>query len=330
MPDYGRQATDREYKRLRARIVRVYQQAYRDVERKLNDFLKRFEKKDAEMRGMLADEKITQADYDAWKRGQIFTGKQWKAKLRDIDATLYHADTVARQMVDESRFDVFAKNANYVGYNLEHGAGVNSGFTPYDRKTVSRLVRDNPDILPPRSEPGRDKSYKWYNGKVDRAITESIIQGESLKDMAKRIGKETGETCAETLLRNARTAHTGAENAGRLEGMRQAESKGIKLKKQWIATLDSHTRDTHADLDGQIVDIDQPFEIDGMTIMYPGDPNCEWPEMVWNCRCTMVEVDPEFPDEMIERYDNESGEIIENMTYREWEKWKAEQDDDDY
>lgn len=322
MPDAGNRATDRAYKALRRRIVKVYEQAYKDIEKKLASFTKRHEATAEMYRAKVKAGEITQTDYNAWMRGQVFQGEQWKARLKDIDATLYKADTVATQMVNESRYDVFAANANYIGYDIEHNAGINSGFTLYDRKTVTKLVKDNPGILPPRKEPGRDKSYKWYNGKVDRALSQGIIHGESIRDIAKRIGKDTGEASATAMLRNAHTAHTAAENAGRLEGMKQAEDLGIKLKKQWMATLDSHTRDTHADLDGQTVDIDKPFTVEGMEIMYPGDPNCEWPELVWNCRCTMVEVDPEFPDEMIERRDNETGDIIQNMTFREWEKWK--------
>lgn len=322
MPDYGSKLTDRRFKRLRARIVKLYQQAYREISANTAEYLKKFEAADVEMRAMLEAGKIKKADYDAWKRGKVFTGKQWEAKVEQMQKTLYHADTVATQIVNQSRFGVFADNANFIGYSLEHGAGVDSSFNLYSAESVTRLVKDKPDLLPPKKKPGRDKSFKWYNGRVNQAISQGIVQGESLSDMAKRIGRDTGESCASTILRNARTAHTSAENAGRMEAMRQAEDKGIKLKKRWMATLDSHTRDTHAELDGQTVDIDEPFVVDGMEIMFPGDPNAD-PSLVWNCRCTMVEVDPEFPDEMT-RIDNETREIIGDMTYREWEKWKRE------
>lgn len=320
MPDYGRQATDAEYKRLRRRVVKIYQQAYKDIAKKAEDFMKKHEAKEKMLRQQLADGKITQADFDAWMRGQVFTGKQWEAKRQQMADTLYKADTIAQQMVNDSRFEVFAQNANYVGYSLEHGAGVDSGFNLYSSQSVARLAKEQPDLLPPKKAVGKDKSYKWYNGKINQCVTQGIIQGESLRQMADRIGKTTGESSASAMLRNARTMHTGAENAGRLEAMHQAQEKGVKLKKQWLATLDSHTRDTHADLDMQIVDVDQPFTVDGMEIMYPGDPNAE-PELVWNCRCTMVEVDPEFPDGLPRR--DGDGNIIEDMSYREWEKWKA-------
>lgn len=324
MPDYGRQATDAEYRRLRRRVVKIYQQAYKDIAKKAEDFLKKYEAKEKMYRQQVEEGKITQADFDAWKRGQVFQGKQWEAKKKQMAATLYRADTVAQQMVNDSRFEVFAQNANYIGYELEHGAGVDSGFNVYSAQSVARLARKQPDLLPPKKDVDKDKSYKWYNGKINQCVTQGIIQGESLMQMAERIGKATGEPSASAMMRNARTMHTSAENAGRLEAMHQAQEKGIKMKKRWLATLDSHTRDTHADLDGQTVDVDEPFtvDVDGKTmeIRYPGDPDAD-PKLVWNCRCSLVEVDPEFPDGLPRR--DGDGNIIEDMTYRQWQKWKA-------
>ena len=102
--------------------------------------------------------------------------------------------------------------------------------------------------------------------------------------------------------------------------MHDASEMGIKVKKKWIATLDSKTRDTHAELDGQEVDEDQPFVVNGMEIMYPGDPNAD-PSLVYNCRCSLGWVYPDYPSSG-QRRDNETGEVIEGQSYREWERSK--------
>ena len=39
-------------------------------------------------------------------------------------------------------------------------------------------------------------------------------------------------------IRTARTSVTAAQNAGRMDSYHSAEEMGIKLKKQWLATLD--------------------------------------------------------------------------------------------
>lgn len=320
MPDYGQKATDAEFRRLRAKISDIYEQAYKEIVQKGREFAQAHAKREAKLRQDVADGKMTQEDFDAWMRGQVFQGEQWAKKKQQMADTLYHADQVAQQMVNDSRFSVFAENANYMEYSLEHDAGIDMGFGLYDADTVRRLVVEEPDLLPPKKRVGKDKSYQWYNRQIQTAITQGIIQGESIDKIARRIGKQTGETSMTAMLRNAHTMHTGAQNAGRIEGLHQAQKLGINVRKQWMATLDHHTRDAHADLDGQVQDVDAPFKSSLGNIMFPGDPTAA-PGNVYNCRCTLVYVYPEYPSEM-ERRDNETGEVIKDMTYLEWEEMK--------
>lgn len=320
MPDHGERATEIRYMRLKMRVEKVYRQAYRDVTNKAAEFDRRHLERAAKYSRMVAAGKMSKDDYAAWLRGQVFQSEQWKARQRQIDEILRNADTTARRMINEGRYDVFAQNANYMGYALEHDGGVNTGFALYDDNAVRRLIEDNPDILPPRKIPGKDKSYKWYNRQVNSAITQGIIQGEDIRQIAKRIGKLTGEANCSAMLRNARTAYTGAQNAGRIEGLHQAQRLGIKVKKQWLAILDDRTRDSHADLDGKTAEVDEPFKSPLGNIMYPGDQSAV-PANVWNCRCTLTYVYPEYPSEMTRR-DALTGEVVGNMSYKEWEAWK--------
>lgn len=43
------------------------------------------------------------------------------------------------------------------------------------------------------------------------------------------------------------------------------------LKRKWIATYDMRTRHAHALLDGQLAEVDEPFESELGPIMFPGD-----------------------------------------------------------
>jgi len=325
MIDYGTRQTDLAVRRAEWRLSRVYRQAQRDIDEKLKDWQKRHEEREAKYRQQLADGKITQADFDAWMRGQVFQDKQWQARKAEIDRILLNADREAQRIVNEGKIGVFADNANYIGYDLERNGNVNTGFTLYDQNTVGRLIKSDPQILP-KPAPGvqKDKAYTYYNKLMNSAITQGIVQGETIPQIAKRIVNTTGERSYSSAVRNARTAYTGAQNAGRMEGLHQAQELGIKVKKQWMATLDDRTRDTHAELDGQIRDVDEPFEVDGMEIDYPGDPTAD-PSLVYNCRCTLVYIYPDYPSDM-QRRDNETGEIVGDMTYREWEEMKEGQE----
>lgn len=42
-------------------------------------------------------------------------------------------------------------------------------------------------------------------------------------------------------------------------------------KKQWFANLDGRVRDSHRAMHGVILDVDQPFELDGGDVQFPGD-----------------------------------------------------------
>lgn len=62
------------------------------------------------------------------------------------------------------------------------------------------------------------------------------------------------------------------------------EKKGQKM---WVAILDDHTREWHAEADGQVVDIDEPFEVGGEELMIPGDDSLgASDENLINCRCS--------------------------------------------
>ncbi len=144
------------------------------------------------------------------------------------------------------------------------------------------MVQQQPDLLPQVSvKPSGAET--WARRKTTSAMAQSILQGESVPDAAKRI-RSVVEMDRRASLHAARTALTGAKNAGRMGSYRRASGMGIELQKQWMATLDSRTRDSHRELDGEEGGIDGRFS-NGLS--YPGDPTGPASE-VWNCRCTMV------------------------------------------
>ena len=82
----------------------------------------------------------------------------------------------------------------------------------------------------------------------------------------------------------ARTEVISSSNAGSRYAAKQT---GLKLKKEWVATADKRTRDTHEKADGQIKDIDEPYEVGNSSLMFPGDPSGKAEEVI-QCRCTEV------------------------------------------
>lgn len=334
MPDYGSRIADKAIDQTARKIRDVYKKAGYELHDKLDAFMKKHQAKGAEMFRKLKNGEITQAKYHAWMRGQVFTGKQWADKVESAARIMNRANEEAAMIVNAGKMTVFAENYNYAAYKLEKRVRGVVSFNIYNEETTARLLKKNPMMLPEWKINER-KDYAWNRQKVENCITQGIIQGEGIDQITDRL-VESLITGNENKMRTfARTAMTGAQNAGRQEQMEDAEEMGIKIKKRWVATLDSRTRDTHQELDGQEVEVGEPFVVydkDGnkQEIDYPGDPTAD-ASMVYNCRCTMIEVFEGIERKSVRRaYDDlENGErdtknsyLVENMTYKEWKEWK--------
>lgn len=319
MADYGASYTDAELKKLEKKIGVVYKQAEADLNKKIKDFNNKYKAKETKHLKELAAGKITQEQFDSWKAGQVFQGKQWQAKKDQIANTLFHANETATKIMNGQMTNVFAVNANFMSYSLEKNAGVNFGFGLYDSATVSNLLKADQKLLP-EWKINEKKDYTWNNKRVNRVVTQGIIQGEKLDQIADRLCDRLITQNKNKMLTFARTSMTCAQNAGREYSLNAAKDLGINAEKEWMCTLDGRTRDWHRMLDGQKQPLDKPFEVDGLKIRYPGDPEAE-PGLVYNCRCTMVGDIVDYPS-TYDRYDNIDGKPIKGMTYQEWEAAK--------
>lgn len=324
MTDYGASYTDAELKKLEKKIGVVYKQAEADIKKKMKDFNAKYKVKEAKHLKDLADGKITQEQFDSWKKGQVFQGQQWQAKKDQLADTLLHANETATKIMNGQMTNVFAVNANFMSYSLEQGVGVNFGFGLYDSATVSNLLKADQKLLP-EWKINEKKDYTWNNKRVNRVVTQGIIQGERLDQIANRLTDRLVTQNKNKMMTFARTSMTCAQNAGREYSLNAAKDLGINVQKEWMCTLDGRTRDWHRMLDGQKQPLDKPFEVDGLKIRYPGDPEAK-PGLVYNCRCTMVGDIVDYPS-TYDRYDNIDGKPIKGMTYQEWEAAKAKGED---
>lgn len=120
---------------------------------------------------------------------------------------------------------------------------------------------------------------------VTRQFVTSIMQGEDTNKLIARIQKVT-EMKLSDIVRIARTQTTRLENAARIDAYSVGDKMGYKMVKEWVAVGDDRTRDAHLQADGQVVDFDEAFIVDGERLMFPGDPNGSAGNII-NCRCTM-------------------------------------------
>lgn len=322
-PDLGRKQTDRKLEELEKKIRCVYVEAEKDLKAKLDDYFRRFEVKDRIKRDQLKRGVITAAEYRQWRIGQIAVGKQWQAMLDNVSADLANTTKIAKSIANGYRAEVYAINMNYATYDIEHRLQVDTSFVLYNREAVEQIIRDEPELLPPPGPQMRRKlasgaAVRWEKGQIQSVVTQAIIQGESVPNMATRVAHSLCVSDRKAAVRYARTAITGAENAGRLDSFYRMEGMGIKIKKTWLAVLDSRTRDAHRELDGVTIPLDQPFENSIGKIMKPGDPSADGANL-WNCRCTMVSSLEGFETDWTDMRLRNTKKLGD-MSYDEWKK----------
>lgn len=290
MSDIGHDMTDGVLDDLEKRIAREYAQAYREVEKKAADYFARFAAKDKQKQALVKSGKLTEKEYKEWRRNQMLTGKRW-TDLRDTLAKdLTNTNKIAAAMVRGELNGVFAINANYSEYLIENGMRTNYGFTLYDRDTVANLIKNDPDIIPWKPSVDIPADLRWNRQMITSHITQGILQGESIPNLSKRLLKTVNNNKV-AAVRTARTAVTSSQNAGRQMVYDKAQAMGIKLQKEWLATLDGRTRHEHGAVDGQRVDLDKPFNVGGYKMMYPADMSAP-AHLTMNCRCTTITVEP--------------------------------------
>ena len=84
-------------------------------------------------------------------------------------------------------------------------------------------------------------------------------------------------------IRIARTEGGRIVQESQFQVQQKAKDAGADIVKQWDATFDGKTRPHHLELDGQVKELDEPYEVAGMKAMYPHAFGVASEDI--NCRC---------------------------------------------
>lgn len=273
-------------KRLEKRIASIYSQAEKELTEKVDSFFANFERLDKQKRADLAAGKITEEEYKRWRKNKLLRGNDYIALRDNVADRMLDANRIAAAYVNGEMVPAYTKGFNRVGGEAEK-ALTGYSFTMINEDAVKRLVTNKQTILPYKVVDGK-KDVRWNTKKINSAILQGIIQGESSKQMAKRLLESIPEMNKASAIRNARTAFTSAANHGRLDGMKRLQDDGVIVEKEWFAsTGDGRTRHAHLELHHATAPIDEPFRNSIGEIMFPGDPEAD-PSNVYNCRCSIA------------------------------------------
>lgn len=318
MSDLAHRKTDLKLEEIEKRLSDIYSIAEKELQKTIDDYFAKFAKRDAKQKARLEAGEITEQEYKQWRLAQMGRGERFKALQSRVAERYTEANETAVRYVNDATPGIYSLNRNYSAYTIEKVAG-NVGFDLWDEQTVRRLIVENPEVMPyypPEKALNRGIDLAYGKRQISACVTSSILQGKSIPGIAKDLQTRMPEMNKSSAVRTARTAVTGAQNAGRMDSYVAAEKMGIKVRKEWLATIDGRTRHSHAMLDGKVVDKDKKFE---NGCMFPGDPNGA-PEETYNCRCTLIA--------SVDGIDTSNGlrrdryGILPDMTFAQWEKSK--------
>lgn len=270
-------ANEKRLKKLQKELAKEYKAAEKELLAKAEKYMKAFKQADAIEAARLAKGEITQAQYDAWRAAKLQRSEWARRMSKDLAKDLTDEDVKAIARVNGITTDAATEGSMYANFEASRITG--KSYTLISRSALEEAMSGSLY----KKKVNIPKDMQWNEKHVRSAITQSLLQGESVPETAKRL-KQVAEMNRAASLRNARTMINAAEQGGKLAEYEELAEEGVNIEKGWMATLDERTRDSHAEMDGEYVPVDEPFS---NGLMEPCDPDGA-PEEVWNCRCTLI------------------------------------------
>ena len=227
--------------------------------------------------------KIRILQSDELTQSKVYRIEYQNALKKQVEAILekLHSDefTTIQQFLSQSYTDAFIGAA----YDM-FGQGVPL-ILPIDRNAaVKAVITDSKISEGLYNALGVDtkKLKQVIRSEITRGIASGMPHSEIARSIASYAKAPLGRAMTIVRTESHRISQESAYDAQKV-----AVSKGAKVVKQWMSTLDGDTRKTHRKLDGQIRELDELFEMDGKKAKYPGgfgDPaeDC-------NCRCQLLQ-----------------------------------------
>lgn len=229
------------------------------------------------------NERIKVLQSDELTASRIYRIEHQKALKGQVSAILdkLHADEYGTisQFLSETYTDAFV----YTAYDL-FGQGVPL-ILPIDPKDAVRAIKLDSKISSDLYTALGVDTTKLKQS-ISAEISRGLASGMPYSDIARNISATTKAPLNRANTIVATEAHR-IQEAAAYDVHKKAKSKGADIVRQWNSTLDGKTRSAHRRMDGQIVEVDEPFVMGGQKAMYPGEFGD--PAQDCNCRCTVLQ-----------------------------------------
>jgi len=224
---------------------------------------------------------LLMARQDADMQHVIYQVEYQKALRTQVQAILETLQANEFETVSEYLAQSYEEGFIGTMYDLQ-GQGIPLIF-PIDQEQVVQAIQADTKLSESLyTSMGHDiiDLKKKITGEISRGLSSGQMYSEITRNIASwaRIPKNNA-------MRIARTEAHRIQTKASFDAQHKAKSKGADVVKQWDASLDGKTRDSHRKVDGEIRGLDESFS---NGLMYPGDSNGRAAEVI-NCRCALLQ-----------------------------------------
>jgi hypothetical protein len=193
----------------------------------------------------------------------------------------------ARQMLGElkkyrKRYKLYAEQVDFLQLiqNDPELFEIYRSVLSYMNENGARKIKSIHDVT-------REDATKIINKVMQEAEMQGLSEAQTMQELSRQVPQSMTKIATWRAQRIARTESHSAANWSSLE---EAKPLANDLVKVWGAFIDSDTRSSHVAADGQVRELDQPFDVGGFQLMTPSDPDAPMSAAgeVINCRCTIL------------------------------------------
>lgn len=261
------------------RLQAVYNQSLKDITQKANALQEEIYKIQDKYNSI--EDEQEQETLKSMERSKVYQKQYQDALKAQVNSILDKMHRKEFKTVNKYLNDCYDKAFTGNMYVL-HGEGIPL-IVPIDQEKVVRAVQVNSKISKGLySRLGEDVDL--LKRKITAQISRGVATGMSYSQMAQQLAGYT-KIGYNNAVRITRTEGHRIQQESTMDACYAARERGADVVKQWDATMDANTRESHQMVDGEIRALDEKFS---NGLMYPGDPSGNAAEVI-NCRCILLQ-----------------------------------------
>lgn len=250
------------------------------------------------------DEKIQILLSDELTQSKIYRIEYQKALKGQVSAILENLNNNQYESVSDYLKDCYEDGFIGTLYDLQ-GQGIPLIFPINQEEIVEAIILDSKISEGLYTKMGNNVSD--LKKRISSEISRGISTASPYAEIARNIRSHANITVNQSM-RIVRTEGNRIHNRSALDAALKAKARGADTVKVWDATLDGVTRPHHRQLDGQVRELEEDFEVDGLTACAPLNFGVAAEDC--NCRCVLLTKPRWDLDGAFTKRNNETGELM--------------------